>query len=351
MFSPVTHFLPVTTIRRARLLPVPGRVIARKGQKVNATDVIAEANLAPEHLLLDISRGLGLPPSKADVHINHRAGDAIEEGDIVAGPVGITKRVVRAPCAGRVVVAGSGQMLVEKETPPFELRAGIPGYVTELVPDRGAVIEATGALIQGVWGNGHLDVGVLSVQAESPQAELTPDRLDVSQRGLVIMGGFCNKADVLNNASEIPLRGLILASMDSSLVPLASRKNIPVIILEGFGNVPMNSAAYKLLSTNDRRDIVINAEIWDRYANVRPEIIIPLPATGSLPYPTEVEAFAPGQQVRILSAPYRGMIGTIQQLLPSRTGLKSGIRTLAANVRLESSESAVLPLANLEVLG
>ena len=66
MLAPTTHVLPFTVVQRQRLLPVVGRVTARKGQKVNPADVVAEANLAAEHLLLSVARGLGLPPAKAN---------------------------------------------------------------------------------------------------------------------------------------------------------------------------------------------------------------------------------------------------------------------------------------------
>ncbi len=37
------------------------------------------------------------------------------EGDVIAGPVGIGRRVVRTPKSGTVVVAGGGQVLLELE--------------------------------------------------------------------------------------------------------------------------------------------------------------------------------------------------------------------------------------------
>ena len=350
MLSPITHFLPITTIRRERMLPVPGRVMVRKGQKVSANDVVAEARLAPEHIVLDIARGLGLPSQKADTALQFQAGEDVSEGDVVAGPVGIGRRVVRAPRGGKVVLAGGGQVLIETESEPYELKAGIPGLVTELFTDLGAEIETTGALIQGLWGNGKIDYGLLMVLASSPDAVLTVDLLDISHRGAVILGGHCGSADVISMADEIPLRGLILSSMNSALAKLAMNVKVPIVLLEGFGQIPMNMTAYKLLSTNERREVAINAEGRNRLSSSRPEVVIPLPASGQIPLPVEIEEFSPGQQVRVISAPKRAQTGTLVALRPGLTVLPSGIRAQAADVRFESGETAIFPLANLEIL-
>jgi hypothetical protein len=188
------------------------------------------------------------------------------------------------------------------------------------------------------------------VVARSAQEPLTSDRLDVSQRGLVILGGHCSSPEAITNAGDIPVRGLILASMDSTLASLAARMNYPILLIEGFGKIPMNAIAFKLLSTNERREIAVIAEEWNRLVGSRPEVIIPLPASSQLPLPSETNHFSSGQQVRVLSAPYQGMSGTLVALRPGLVALPSGVRALAADVRLENGESDVLPLANLEVL-
>lgn len=349
MLAPVRHILPVTTIRRERLLPIQGKISVRKGQKVSVTDTVAEASLSPAHLLLDLSRGLGLPPEKTDQHIQCKAGDSVDAGDILAGPVGLARRVVRAPKKARVVVAGGGQVLLEVQNKPFELKAALPGMVMDLIPERGVVIETTGALIQGVWGNGGIGFGLMLVLAKTPNHVLTRDQLEVSYRGSVILAGHCAEEDVIKMAGELPLRGLILASMAPSVIPVAEKSPVPVMILEGFGQRPMNTAAFNLLTTNEQREVAINAEPWDPYTGTRPEVIIPLPAPGDTQQSKDVQVLEPGKQVYILRAPHAGKVGR----LLSAGGMKtfpSGVRALSALVRFDDGTEALVPAANLEII-
>lgn len=350
MLAPVTHILPITTVRRKRTLPIPGRVIVRRGQKVSATEVVAEAKLAPEHLLLDFGRGLGLNRDLADDQLQVKAGALVEQGDVLAGPVGLAKRVMRAPRNGRVVLARDGLVLLELDSPRYELKAGLPGTVIELLGDRGVVIEATGGLVQGVWGNGHIDSGLMVSLAATPDDLLTAGKLEVGLRGSIVLAGHCEDASALEAAAGLPLRGLVLASLSSTLVPLAESQPFPIMILEGVGQLPINSAVFKILGTGERREAALNAEPWDRFKGSRPELVIPLPAAGELPLPRDAEIFTPGQRVRVLRTPHRGEIGTLVDVRPGFAVLPSGVRAPSGEVRLESGVSAVLPLANLEVL-
>jgi hypothetical protein len=336
---------------RERLLPVSGTVLVRLNQKVNPNDVLAEANWAREHILLDVARILGVTPSAADRLVKCKVDDRLAASAEIAVGKGLFPRSVSTPREGRVVVVGGGQVLLEVSESKMELRAGIAGTVIEIIPNRGAVIQTAGALIQGVWGNGRIDSGLLVNLAEQPDSVLTAGRLDVSMRGFVILAGMVKDAEALKAAADLPVRGLILSSLYPSLIPQAREMRYPIIVTDGFGPLPMNSVAYKLLSTNAKRDVTVNAEARDRYSGACPEIIIPLPISAAPPPLRETEKFAPGLQVRMRRPPALGMIGSIVNVKHGLTTLLSGLRAPAAEVKLENGETVVVPLVNLEVVG
>jgi hypothetical protein len=351
MQAPITHFRPAVEIQRERMMPAGGRIVARRGQQVNPIDVVAESVLRPEHMLLDIARGLGLPPKDADHYIQRRAGDEVGEGDVIAGPVGIGRRVVRSPRAGTVVVAGDGQVMLELEGEYTELKAGYSGVVADIIGDRGVLIDAVGSLIQGVWGNGKINFGLLNQLAHAPDDILTPGLLDVSQRGSVVMAAYCEDEKVLLTGDDLPLRGMILASMDSALVPVALNVTYPIMLIEGFGKLPMNHDAYEILNSASRREASVIAEPWNRITNTRPEVVIALPDGVRPETLTESLSFIVGQTVRVVSPPYKSMVGTLTNLQQGLSVLPSGLRAQTAGVRLSNGDIVQVPLANIEVIG
>lgn len=351
MQAPVNHIIGLTSIVRERLLPVSGNVLVRLNQKVTPMDVIAETRWAREHVLLDVARLLRVSPNAAERLIKCKLDDRLAASAEIAVGKGLFPRSVRTPREGRVVAVGGGQVLMEVGEAKMELRAGIPGTVIEVIANRGAIIQTAGALIQGVWGNGRIDSGLLVNIAEAPDSVLSVGKLDISLRGSIIMAGMVKDAETLEAAAELPARGLILSSIFPSLLQKAREMRYPIMVTDGFGSLPMNSAAYKLLSTNAKREVTVNAETFDRYSGTRPEVIIPLPISANPPTPREVETFAVGLQVRMRRPPFMGMIGSIISLKSGLSVLSSGLRAPAAEVKLENNETVIAPLVNLEVVG
>jgi len=186
---------------------------------------------------------------------------------------------------------------------------------------------------------------------EKPDDVLTADRLDVSLRGSVILGGHVRDMDTLKAAAELPVRGLIISSLSSGLAQTAMQMRFPILVLDGFGAMPMNSSAFKLLTTNNKNAVTVNAEFPDRYSGNRPEAIIPLNVPNEPDEPNDYELFAVGQKVRMRRAPHAGMIGSITNLPGGLSKLASGLRAPAAEVKLENDSKVLVPLVNLEIVG
>jgi hypothetical protein len=345
----VTHLLSLTCIRRTRLLPVAGQVTVHVGQKVSATDVVATGTLPGRHLLLDIGQALDVTnPSNVEQYIERKPGERVQKGDIIAKVGSVMSRVVRAPEEGVILSTAGGQVLMEVEPKTIELKAGLPGVISSVVPERGVVLEANGTLLQGAWGNDLASVGMLLALAKSPEEEMTRAMLDVSMRGAVVLAGMCMQEEALRSTADAPIKGLILASMSADLIPLARTLPFPVIVMEGFGRIPMNKVTFQLLGSSEKRDISLDATNWNPYTGDRPEIIIPQQANGS--EPREVDLFEAQQTVRVTMPPFAGRIGTIEQLRPGMSVMPNGMHVAAAVVRLGNQYQALIPLANMEVL-
>lgn len=347
---PVSHVVPLTVIRRERRLPTPGVITVRVDERVQALDVVAEAEPPGNHLLVDIARGLGVPASHARRYLACEIGERVEAGDVVAGPVGMGRRTVRAPCDCRVVALTGGRLLLEARAEPYELRAGFPGIVVSTDGSRVVVIETTGALIEAVWGNGQQDYGIMRLVGVGPADSLQADYLDINKRGAILVAGVCRDPEPLHQATELSVRGLILGGLNSKLIPVVLQLPYPVVVLEGFGDLPINTAAYDLLSKNTGREVSLDAHQNGGYDSAKPEVIIPLPASRNVDLPDELVVLEPGVRVRLLRPPYRGAIGVVTDVSGKTVTYPSGIVARSVVVDLRGIGPTTVPMANVEVL-
>lgn len=349
MLAPVTHILPLTTIRRNRILPRTGRVLVKTTHKVNATDIIAECRNLNQHIIIDLRRTLGVTNAEElKQALERQPGDKLQEGDVIARKGGLFSQSVRAPADCQLVTILGSRVLLEVQGEPLQLRAGITGVISEIYPEQGAEVETNGMLVQGVWGNDRVGIGTMLATAKSPDDEITVAGLDVSMRGAVVLSGYCQDPALLEAANDLPLRGLILGSMNAELIPLAGKVSFPVILIEGFGRIPMNAAAFKLLNSNEKRDVSLNAANYNPFTGERPEITIPLPAQA--PEPPVTGALELEKTVRIHCFPFAGQVGVVVGISTATEAFPSGIRARAVQVRLENGRVVSVPLSNVDVL-
>ena len=350
MLAPVKHILPITIVQRTRILPVPGEVIALAGQTVAPNEVIAIGQSRRRHALLDVARKLAVSEADAVSLVERKPGDRVAKGDVIASKSGFSQKTLRAPGNGTIVMVAEGRVLIKRDSTPYELRAGYPGVIAELIPKRGAVVEITGAVAQGVWGNGKMSNGILTVLVKEPDETLEPEQVSGKLQGAVVLAGECRSAEALKQCADRGIQGLIVGSLAPALAATAVKMPYPILVLDGFGQLPMNTVAFRLLSTNDKRGVMLNAEGQQRVQGSRPEVLIPLPGTAAVDLPPEMGELEPGQRVRVTRAPHKGKVGTIESLPHGKITFDNGLRAPGAQLKLENGLPARVPLVNLEIL-
>ncbi len=352
-----THITLLATLRRERLLPIPGDVLVAAGQRVETGDVVARAEAHTSHRLVDVARALGVAREKAAAFLKKEEGAPVKKGELVAarkGLLGLGAQTVTAPVDGRLLFCDHGQALFAA-TAPLELRAGLPGTVVSVVSGRGLLIETTGALLEGLWGNGREDFSVLRVLGGTPEAALNGEWLEPSLRGAILAAGCVTDAAALKAVQEVGARGVILGSAPVALLPALQALPCPVLITDAFGSGGFSAPAYALLSGNTGREVWLNAQPADRTTGARPEAIIPLPAGREPPPPPlEGEPLQAGKRVRVVRGPEAGLVGTLIGLSEHPVAIANGLRTHVAAVALETGPGArptvTVPFANLELL-
>ncbi len=349
MFADIVRLASVLDIQRTRKLSVPGRVLVSEGDQVHPEDVIAETAISSGIILIDLSLALGLPPEEAEVCIVRELGDELEEGDVVAKCDGTISRLVRAPADGRLVDIRDGRAMLAAGQTLLQVKAGMLGRISEVIPEYGAVIQTQGSLVQGVWGNGKVGEGILNVLAGYQEGSLEPAALDDVDSGQLLAGGVCLHAAVLEAGVEKGCAGMILNRLAPELIPLVKDLPVPVIILSGFGRGLADKRIFDILNAGSGKTACMNASGPDLFTGQRPEMIIP-EVEGE---PEDGSGFqgviTVDQDVRILSGEFIGKVGTVAAFAKSPVRFESGLELLSAVVQLEDGESVSVPLQNLMI--
>jgi len=356
MYYPsVTQATPLTVIKRERLLPMRGEVLASMGARVESSDVVARASVGGDLHVVDVGKTLSVKGEDLDQYLLKAVGDTVEEGEAIAakgrGRIPL-RRVCRSPVAGKIVAIGSERVVLESRAETFELHAHFRGTVISVMPSLGVVIETVGALVQGVWGAGGEAQGVLKMLAEDPKENLVAEAMDVGCHGSIIVGGSSIDEKALEIAEQMQVRGIVVGSIGVDLGERASDFPCPVIATEGMGQVPMASVIFELLRSNAGREASISGLTRLRWGTVRPEIIIPLQGRGATPPPQQLRgALEVGAQVRVIRQPYLGSVGQVVSLPSQPRVVDSGARLRGAEVELERKGRVFVPYANLELIG
>ena len=177
-YTPGLKVAAGTTIRNERRLPIEGEVTVQVGDKIEAADVVAKASLPGNVQLVNIANLLSIPTEDIRDYMLKTEGEPIGKAEIIGetkGLFGLFKSQARAPTDGTIesISDVTGQVIIREAPIPVNVMGHISGSVVEVISNEGAIVEAYGTYIQGIFGVGGETVGALEVVADSPDAALT----------------------------------------------------------------------------------------------------------------------------------------------------------------------------------
>lgn len=348
-----TRVLKFAHVRRERLLPARGIVMVTAGSRVGALDVVAKVTSATHLRPVPVARYLRAKENTLEKYLLKQVGEDFSEHEVIAARpewFGWLRRQYRAPRAGRLAAVKGAWLVLDLAGTEMELRALYRGTVINVMARQGVLIEATGALVQGVWGAGGEGYGVLRCMVEQPDGVVTEEQIDVSARGTIIIAGANITEGALRRAAQERVAGVITGGLSPRLRHLVIELQMPTLVTEGFGARAMSTPIFELLNQHIGEEAVINAPTM---ITQRPEVFIPTLAgtdAGSATPPPMLLAQV-GAAVRLIGGTRRGQIGTIAEIVPLPRLLESGVLARGAEVSLGTNERVFVPWENLELIG
>ncbi len=282
------------SVRKVRRIPTQGEVLVAEGDVVEPETVLARGTVVnPDIREVKIYAKLRVDPEQVARHMLKEEGDQVKKDEVIAiarSFFGRFTKVCRSPMEGTIEVFSkkAGRALIRGKPIPVEATAHIPGRITEIIPEEGAVVETQASIVRGVFGVGGEVRGELAFAVGNPGEPLTTEAISAEHKGKVLVGGSFATIEAMRKAANIGVGGIITGGVDQKDltefigeeigmgVTGVEDSVITIIITEGFGIYPMNQETFRLLKSYERRIACIDGTTQIRQRMLRPEVIIPL---------------------------------------------------------------------------
>ncbi len=365
----VTRF---AVLRRERRLPILGEVVAKKGQRVAATDVVARTELPGNVQTVNVANLLGVLPEDLERTMVSKEGDAVAAGEVFAQAksfFGLFTSRVKSPCAGTIETVSriTGNVIMREPPIPLAVNAYVAGAVVDTIERQGVMVETCGAFIQGIFGIGGETQGKLAVAVRTPESDLTVkeiEALGAAAAGAILIGGSHIGRETLMAAVKAGVRGVVVGGFsDQDLrqflgydlgVAITGHEEVGITLMvtEGFGRMPMARRTYDLLCANAGCEASMNGATQIRAGVLRPELIVPdeKAAKDEAAKADHAGGLTVGTPIRVIREPYFGWLGTVSDLPSELRELETEARVRVLEVEFGAGERVVLPRANVEMI-
>src|ERR1041385_6918637 len=135
-YTPGLRVTEDTIVRRERRLPLKGEVLVARGDRVQASTVVARTELPGNVQTVNLASRLGVDPVKCPETLTRPIGAAVKKDEIIAAAkslFGLVNNSATAPADGVIesVSNVSGQLILREPPIPVEVNAFVEGIVAE----------------------------------------------------------------------------------------------------------------------------------------------------------------------------------------------------------------------------
>lgn len=367
--TPSLTVLADTTIRRTRELPIEGELLVGVGDQVTAEQVVARAELPGELHILRLAEKMGIEGFEVVEGLKIKASEEVATGDVLCehmGFFGLFRSKYTSPESGVIefITERTGHLGLRLPSTVLELNGYLSGKVVEIAAGKSLVIEANGALVQGIFGVGGERHGTLVPLDIGPGEPLTEAALPHECSGGVLVGGTAPSIGFLNAAAEAGAVGLVTGAIDDRTlavylgfdigVAITGDEDVPltVIVTEGFGSLPISDRVLDIVSPRSGKQAALNGATQVRAGAVRPELILCEERSPDGPKAeTMTLGLDVGSRVRLIRYPYFGQLAEVVELPPEAETIPTGARTRVLRAKLSDGETVTVPRANVELVG
>jgi hypothetical protein len=367
-YTPGLRVADVTAVRKERRLPLKGRVMVKVGDPVEADTIVARTELPGNVRMINIANILGVPTDDIPGLLWKKEGEAISDTETLAqskGLFGLFKNTVRSPVSGFFESYNkiTGQAVLREPPIPVTIDAYVKGTVVDLLADEGVIVETRATYVQGIFGIGGETRGVVRALVKSPDQELTPELIDPSCAGKILIGGSFVSQQALHKAVSVGVKGVVVGGFDDRdlkeflgydlgvAITGHEQKGITLVLTEGFGRMNMAHGTFDLLCSREGYVASINGATQIRAGVIRPEVVIPVGADIRRKVAEhEQGALDIGSPIRVIRAPYFGRLGRVTALPPELQLLETEAKVRVLEVEFGDGLRAVVPRANVELI-
>ena len=367
-YTPGLKVLKSSIIDKNRRLPIKGEVRKKVGDSVLPDDIVAKTNLPGNVQIIKVASQLNIGPADILEALRVSEGEQVKKGQLLAqtgGLFGLFKSEIFSPIDGTIesISDVTGQIIMREAPIPVEIDAYTSGIVKDIIPEEGVIIETKAAFIQGIFGIGGEARGILEIIVQDRNDEITPEMLNSSQKGKVIVGGGFIGLEAFKKAISLNISGIVIGGFNyydlkeilgynlGVAITGSEDINTSLIVTEGYGHIKMSRGTFSLLKENENNFCSINGATQIRAGVIRPEIVIPVKEDSlkSVKESKIGKGIVIGSLVRVIRAPFFGLMGKVTELPSKLQKMESETLVRVAKINVDDQD-IIIPRSNLEMV-